>query len=240
VAEVLGVQESCALLDVWEMTPKLAISQLENYLQDGGSPEDLDRDILAQYVQDLPEVLEPGSIVEPEFEPVQDTFNLDSLKSIQSLNGLRWEFHEAGSVRVWVRTVTELFRLREAVEAPEMIHLQDKNGWSSGSDTAGLELDCMEPVLISKDRGSAIFSVAGKTFVAKAAGDKWYLPWNSSDVNSRIADSEILSAICSMEQAWKRGEFKAKQAKELTETRKEVSTAKARSLLERLGMEDLL
>lgn len=153
VASVLGIQEDAALLDVWDLTEKLAISQLRSYLEDGGDPQDLDLDILSQYVDDLPDLSTLGEqktdTAIPAVIRIDLTETKDDLTSV--IESFKWFPYNNTEVLVEVPTLTELVRLQDqllqkGMEITEFPYYADK-------EDHRMIIDLIDPVISNQDGG---------------------------------------------------------------------------------------
>ena len=248
VAKVLGIQEDAALLDVWDLTEKLAISQLRNYLEDGGDPQNLDLDILSQYVDDLPDLNNLGQqkaelSVDSEVTVVPATVLINGWdnkigdETIRQLSQFSWKPWDRNNVEVEVATLSALIRL---------ICLSGIQVRTCSSDYSGVEprmiIDLIKPVISNQHGGIFTIHVPEKegviTLVARRdATGNYYL--NGDDLY-RLSDEDFFKALQGLVKDLQKMEFKEKHSKELQEARKVASEGQAQSLLKRLGLDDLL
>jgi MoxR-like ATPase len=113
VASVLGIEENATLLDVWELTEKLAISQLRNYLEDGGDPDELDLDILSQYVEGIPDISTLGQQQANSVPAVVAVsfYDKGTIDLISKLESFKWLPESNDDIRIEIPSLTELIRL---------------------------------------------------------------------------------------------------------------------------------
>ena len=246
VANVLGIKEDTALLDVWELTEKLAISQMRNYLEDGGDPQNLDLDILSQYIDDLPDLStlaeQKADSVDPEVTVVPATVIIDNWdnkiddETIRQLSQFNWEPRDRNNAEVSVPTLSALTRLTSI----SGLHMR------TYSDDDEVEhrmvIDIIEPVISNQKGGIFTIPVPEKeeviTIVARRdATGNYYL--TGSDLY-RLPEEEFFKALQGLVKDLQKIEFKAKHAEKLAEARKAASEGQAQSLLKRLGLDDLL
>lgn len=182
VASVLGIQEDAALLDVWDLTEKLAISQLRNYLEDGGDPQDLDLDILSQYVDDLPDLSTLGKENTDTAIPAVVRINLHGAEEdlISKIGSFKWFPYNDTEVLVEVPTLTELARLYNKLlqNCMEIIEFP----YSTTYDDHRMIIDLIDPVISNQEGGIfAIPSVDGDVITIIARRDatgNYYLSGN--------------------------------------------------------------
>lgn len=247
VANVLGIKEDAALLDVWDLTEKLAISQLRNYLEDGGDPQELDLDILSQYIDDLPDLStlaeQKAELSDPEVTVVPATVLINGWdnkigdETIRQLSQFSWKPWDRNNVEVEVATLSALTRLTS------ISGIQVR---TCSSDYSGVEprmiIDLIKPVISNQHGGIFTIHVPEKegviTLVARRdATGNYYL--NGDDLY-RLSDEEFFKALQGLVKDLQKMEFKEKHSKELQEARKVASEGQAQSLLKRLGLDDLL
>lgn len=246
VANVLGIKEDTALLDVWELTEKLAISQMKNYLEDGGDPQNLDLDILSQYIDDLPDLStleQKADSVDPEVTVVPATVLINGWdnkigdETIRQLSQFSWKPWDRNNVEVEVATLSALTRLTS------ISGIQVR---TCSSDYSGVEprmiIDLIKPVISNQHGGIFTIHVPEKeeviTLVARRdATGNYYV--NGDDLY-RLSDEEFYKALQGLVKDLQKMEFKEKHSKELQEARKVASEGQAQSLLKRLGLDDLL
>lgn len=246
VAQVLGIEENATLLDIWELTEKLAISQLRNYLEDGGDPQNIDLDILSQYVDDLPDLNNLGQqkvdSIDPEVTVVPATVIIDNWdnkiddETIRQLSQFNWEPRDRNNAEVSVPTLSALTRLTSI----SGLHVR------TYSDDDEVEhrmvIDLIKPVVSNQHGGIFTIPVPEKeeviTIVARRdATGNYYL--SGSDLY-RLPEEEFFKALQGLVKDLQKIEFKAKHAEKLAEARKAASEGQAQSLLKRLGLDDLL
>lgn len=245
VANVLGIKEDTALLDVWELTEKLAISQLRSYLEDGGDPQNLDLDILSQYVDDLPDLStleQKADSVDPEVTVVPATVIIDNWdnkiddETIRQLSQFNWEPRDRNNIEVSVPTLSALTRLTSI----SGLHVR------TYSDDDEVEhrmvIDIIEPVISNQKGGIFTIPVPEKeeviTIVARRdATGNCYL--TGSDLY-RLPEEEFFKALQGLVKDLQKIEFREKHSQKLQEARKAASEGQAQSLLKRLGLDDLL
>lgn len=230
VASVLGIKESCALLDVWELSEKLAISQLRSYLEDGGDPQDLDTDILSQYVDDLPDlstaqctdekVDTPATIVAM-VEP-GETVELSQFKWVPRQNGYGRE------VLISVPTMSEYLRVLHALPGAHCRFMQDETG--------SMEVDWLSPVVENKDGGVFVLGEGNAVIVASRRPDgKLYL--TGDELYHLENTTSVRNALCKLADAYV---FKEKHSENMAAVRKEAAAHQAAGLLAKLGLDDLV
>ena len=245
VAKVLGIQEDAALLDVWELTEKLAISQLRNYLEDGGDPQNLDLDILSQYIDDLPDLStleQKTELSDPEVTVVPATVIIDNWdnkiddETIRQLSQFNWEPRDRNNAEVSVPTLSALTRLTSI----SGLHVR------TYSDDDEVEhrmvIDLIKPVVSNQHGGIFTIPVPEKeeviTIVARRdATGNYYL--TGSDLY-RLPEEEFFKALQGLEKDLQKIDFREKHSQKLQEARKAASEGQAQSLLKRLGLDDLL
>lgn len=182
VASVLGIQEDAALLDVWDLTEKLAISQLRNYLEDGGDPQDLDLDILSQYVDDLPDLSTLGKENADTAIPAVVRINLHGTEEdlISKIGSFKWFPYNDTEILVEVPTLTELVRLYNKLlqKCMEIIEFP----YSTTYDDHRMIIDLIDPVISNQEGGIfAIPSAGGDVITIIARRDatgNYYLSGN--------------------------------------------------------------
>lgn len=195
VANVLGINEDATLLDIWDLTEKLAISQLRSYLEDGGDPQNLDLDILSQYVDDLPDLStlgEQNTDTAPAVVRIDVTETDDLITEIESF---KWFPYNNTEILVEVATLSELVRLQDQLlqkgtEITEFPYYADK-------EDHRMIIDLIDPVISNKDGGIfAIPSADGViTIVARRdATGNYYLSGNEL----RSLRREFFSALPSI------------------------------------------
>ena len=246
VAKVLGIQEDAALLDVWELTEKLAISQLRSYLEEGGDPQNLDLDILSQYVDDLPDLstlaeqkaelsVDSEVTVVPATVIINNWDNKIDDETIHQLSQFNWEpWWNKNSLSVSVPTLSVLTRLTSI----SGVHVNIPDG----SEEQRMIIDLINPVISNQSGGIFTIPVPEKeeviTIVARRdATGNYYL--SGSDLY-RLPEEEFFKALQGLAKDLQRKEFKAKHAEKLIEARKATSEGQAQSLLKKLGLDDLL
>jgi hypothetical protein len=253
VANVLGIQEDAALLDVWDLTEKLAISQLRSYLEDGGDPQDLDLDILSQYVDDLPDLSTLAEqkaelSVDPEVTVVPATvrvsfYDKGNVDLISKLGSFKWFPESNDDILVEVPSLAELIRLVTIL--PENMGIKDFPYYNTeGSEDHRMVIDLIKPVVFNKDGGIFAIPISSEgeeekivTVVARRdAANNYFL--GGRDL--RNLGENFFKALPGLAKDLQRNEFKAKHAEKLSEARKEASEGQAQSLLKRLGLDDLL
>lgn len=263
VAQVLGISEDAALLDVYEATEKLAISQLKDYLADGGDPYEISWLILSQYCDkediDLsklqPEEVEglPVEITEPadggdegEPDPVTPTwwaFDITQFKNPEKVfEGFEFEptHRQLGEIEVQIPKLTDLMKILrglEGVEAPEFYTCHWKDGGKPG-----LIIDWLQPAVVSA--AGAIYKFDTDLYIIAARqrqGGKIvdYIPLDN--LTGERHNSRLMKAVRNvLLPRFKEEAFRAEHARKVTEARKEASVGEASHLLKRLGLDDLL
>ena len=248
VASVLGIKEDAALLDVWDFTEKLAISQLRSYLEDGGDPQDLDLDILSQYVDDLPDLstlaeqkaelsVDPEITVVPATVMITDWANKIDDELFHQLAQFSWKPRDRNSIEVSVPTLSILTHLISISELQVRICSSTESGVEQR-----MIIDLINPVISNRYGGIFTIPVPGKeeviTIVARrdTAGN-YYL--NGDDLY-RLPEEEFFNALQGLAKDLQRMEFREKHSQQLQEARNEASEGQAQSLLKRLGLDDLL
>ena len=183
VASVLGIQEDAALLDVWDLTEKLAISQLRNYLEDGGDPQDLDLDILSQYVDDLPDLSTLGkeNADTATAIPAVVRINLHGTEEdlISKIGSFKWFPYNDTEVLVEVPTLTELVRLYKLLQkCMEIIEFP----YNTTYDDHRMIIDLIDPVISNQEGGIFTIPLVGGdviTIIARRdATGNYYLSGN--------------------------------------------------------------
>lgn len=228
VAAVLGIVEDAALLDIWQSCDNLAISQLQQYLQDGGDPEDIDTDLLSQYIDDLPDLdLTPGD-TEADIPPVSVIATVDADKT-EALAGFKWVPRRDGysnSVLIEIPTLTEYLRVRNAL-AGTVYRVVDE-------ETRFIQLDWLKPAVENKDGGIFVVDDDIVIVASRKADGKLYI---SGEEMYHLADRWLDKLV---ERYYREVIFKAKQAESLREVRKEAAVSQAAHILERLGLNELI
>jgi hypothetical protein len=194
VANVLGIQEDAALLDVWDLTEKLAISQLRSYLEDGGDPQDLDLDILSQYVDDLPDLSTLGE-QNTDTEPAVIRIDVTETDLITEIKSFKWFPYNNTEILIEVATLSELVRLQEKLlqKGTEI----NEFPYSTTKDDHRMIIDLIDPVISNQDGGIfAIPSTDGViTIIARRdATGTYYLSGNEL----RSLRREFFSALPSI------------------------------------------
>lgn len=228
VAAVLGIVEDAALLDIWQSCDNLAISQLQQYLQDGGDPEDIDTDLLSQYIDDLPDLdLTPGD-TETDIPPVSVIATVDADKT-EALTGFKWVPRRDGysnSVLIEIPTLTEYLRVRNAL-AGTVYRVVDE-------ETRFIQLDWLKPAVENKDGGIFVVDDDIVIVASRKADGKLYI---SGEEMYHLADRWLDKLV---EKYYREVIFKAKQAENLREVRKAAAVSQAAHILERLGLNELI
>jgi hypothetical protein len=226
VAEVLGIKESCALLDVWELSEKLAISQLRSYLEDGGDPQDLDTDILSQYVDDL----HLGTLGDAKVDipPASVVATVDAASSA-SLAGFKWMPRRNGycnTVLIEVPTLTEYLRVLRTLPDAACRFMQE--------ETHFLQVDWLKPVVENKDGGIFVLEDDVTVIAVRKEDGRLYL---SGDDMYHLDTGNSLRRLA---EKYQEVIFKEKHSENLTAVRKEAAVHQAAGLLAKLGLDDLV
>lgn len=241
VAEVLGIEEKSALLDVWELTEKLAISQLRNYLEDGGDPQNLDIDILGQYVDDLPEINKeetaPSQTMQlPPPLPAVIDVRLDRLNNSQicELGSFGWQKVVADVIHVEAHTLSELWRAQLTFDKGihELIPYANRD---DSDDEHGLLIDNLDPVVENDTAGVFVVTHDGRqcSIVAQRRSDgKFYL--NGNDLH------QLTSSTLAPPDNYEKVLFAAKHAANMQQRRTEAAVSQATNLISKLGLDDLI
>lgn len=228
VAEVLGIAEDAAILDIWQSCDNLAISQLQQYLQDGGDPEDIDTDLLSQYIDDLPDLdLTPGD-TEADIPPVSVIATVDADKT-EALTGFKWVPRRDGysnSVLIEIPTLTEYLRVRNAL-AGTVYRVVDE-------ETRFIQLDWLKPAVENKDGGIFVVDDDIVIVASRKADGKLYI---SGEEMYHLADRWLDKLV---EKYYREVIFKAKQAENLREARKAAAVSQTAHILDRLGLNELI
>lgn len=228
VASVLGINEDAALIDIWQSCDNLAISQLQQYLQDGGDPEDIDTDLLSQYIDDLPDLdLTPGD-TEADIPPVSVIATVDADKT-EALTGFKWVPRRDGysnSVLIEIPTLTEYLRVRNAL-AGTVYRVVDE-------ETRFIQLDWLKPAVENKDGGIFVVDDDIVIVASRKADGKLYI---SGEEMYHLADRWLDKLV---ERYYREVIFKAKQAESLREVRKAAAVSQAAHILDRLGLNELI
>lgn len=249
VASVLGIQVDTALIDIWEITEKLAISQLRNYLEDGGDPQNIDLDILSQYVDDLPDLSTLAEqAVYPEISTVPTVMYVGLAQTnitsdlIQKIGAFRWLPEGNQEVLVEVSTLTELIRLHMTLSESKVgLSVPVRN--IEGPEHRMI-IDHLDPVVSNHHGGIFVIPTPSEedkekivTIVARRdAANGYYI----SGDDFRNLDDDFFKALAVLAKDLQRDEFKVKHAEKLNEARKAASEGQAQSLLKKLGLDDLL
>ena len=250
VAKVLGIEENATLLDIWEITEKLAISQLRNYLEDGGDPQNLDLDILSQYVEDLPDLStlaeQTECSVDPEIDTVSTVVYVSLTQAgatpdlISKVGSFRWLPEGDTGVLVEVPTLSELIRLQMTLAESDMELVVPYRNVEGPEHR--MVIDRLDPVVSNRHGGIFVVPTLSeeekiRTVVARRDADsKYYITGD----DLRNLDDDFFKALPKLEKELQRNEFKATHAKKLNEARKAASEGQAQSLLKKLGLDDLL
>ena len=229
VAEVLGINEGAALLDIWQSCESLAISQMQQYLQDGGDPEDIDIDLLSQYIDDLPDVIEPVVQEVSNIEPARIIMRLKDLVG-DRWTTLPWTPSGQENVEIKISTFSDLVKLQSCCNDSCDVKIRHYDGVDGF-----VEVDTLYPTIVG-DHG-AIFKVGDRSFVTEHIRGKYYLRIDDelyyTDIRRGWMWPEILAAS---KTRW----FRAEHARNMLEARKKASVDQAAHLLEGLGLDDLL
>lgn len=229
VAEVLGIAEDAAILDIWQSCDNLAISQMKQYLQDGGDPEDIDTDLLGQYTDDLPDLdLAPGDTEAVSIPPVSIIATVDA-DSTEALAGFKWVPRRDGysnSVLIEIPTLTEYLRVRNAL-AGTVYRVMDE-------ETRFIQLDWLKPAVENKDGGIFVVDDDIVIVASRKADGKLYI---SGEEMYHLADRWLDKLV---EKYYREVIFKAKQAENLREVRKAAAVSQAAHILDRLGLNELI
>ena len=248
VAKVLGIEENATLLDIWDLTAKLAISQMRSYLEDGGDPQNIDLDILSQYVDDLPDLStlaeqKAECSVDPEIDTVPTVVYVGLTQTnvtpdfISKIGAFRWLPEGDTGVLVEVSTLTELIRLQMTLTQSD-VELSVPYRNIEGPEHRMI-IDHLDPVVSNRHGGIFVIPTPEKvvTVVARRdADDKYFI----SGDDLRNFNDDFFKALPVLAKDLQRNEFKAKHAEKLSEARKAASEGQAQSLLKKLGMDDLL
>lgn len=265
VAQILGINEDAALLDIYEATEKLAISQLKDYMADGGDPYDISWLILSQYCdkedidldkirssEDLPreitetiraeEIPEPSPVVGMWWE-----FDITDFSSPSVLDGFEFEPNHRylSEVEVKTSTLTELMWLLAHLKVcddhtPSVRACSWRDDRSGG--TIGLIIDYLNPVVVS--RAGAIYQICPNLTVIAARQKQNgkivdFIPLEN--LTGERWDTRLIQGVIEhVIPKYRESEFRAKQAQKLKEARQEASVGQASHLLKRLGLDDLL
>lgn len=243
VAAVLGINEDAALIDIWQSCDNLALSQLQQYLQDGGDPEDIDTDLLSQYIDDIPEIV----VVEEEKDDrvpgaVEVTFSLDDDVNVSMLNEFTWRQYGVTSLVISIQSFTELVRLLD-VGMPG--RWMDDNRF--GDKRMYLNTDILKPV-VRNDAG-AIFRInydegyGVRTVALVARRDRHTGQYYMAGEDLYHIGDDLFRALANspeLRKAARAQAFKAKQAEELQKARKEASVCQAAHILAGLGLNELI
>jgi hypothetical protein len=266
VAQILGINGDAVLLDIYEATEKLAISQLKDYLADGGDPYEISWLILSQYCDkedidldrlrssDLPPEITEAVTEAEEPEPVPVIgmwwcFNIEDFTSPQALSG--FEFEPTGrylnEIEVKTSTLTDLIHLLANIKVSDNGTTPDIRACSwrdvdRSGGTVGLIVNYLKPTITS--RAGAIYQISPElTVIAARQKQKGeiidYIPLHN--LTGERWDSRLVKAIRDhVIPKYREVEFRAKQAQKLKEARTEASIGQASRLLQRLGLDDLL
>ena len=249
VASVLGIEEDCALIDIWELTEKLAISQMRGYLEDGGDPQNIDLDIISQYIDDLPDL---STLAECSVDPAIDTVPTvmyigltqegTTPDLISKIGSFRWLPECDTGILVEVPTLTELVKLEMTLTQSDVkLAVPYRN---IESPEHRMVIDYPDPVVSNRHGGIFVIPTTSEedegkivTIVARrdAAGN-YYI----TGEELRNFNDDFFKALPVLAKNMRRNEFKAKHAEKLNEARKAASEGQAQSLLKKLGMDDLL
>lgn len=253
VAKVLGIKEDAALLDVWDLTEKLAISQMRNYLEDGGDPQNLDLDILSQYVDNLPDLSTLGQqkarlstgpeVIVPAIAEINSWENKIDDETIGELSQFSWKPWYENNIKVSIPTLSILIRL---TNISGVLHVHIPSTENNSEVEHRMIIDLIKPVVSNQHGGIFVIPIpseededGGKiTIVARrdAAGN-YYL--NGDDLY-HFREEDLFKALQGLAKDLKRIEFREKHSQQLAEARKAASEGQAQSLLKRLGLDDLL
>ena len=249
VAGVLGIEENATLLDVWELTEKLAISQLRNYLEDGGDPQNLDLDILSQYVDDLPDLSTLAEqkaeySVDPEIDTAPTVVYIGLTQEgatpdlISKIGAFKWLPEDTTGMLVEVPTLTELVKLEMTLTQSDVkLAVPYRNCEGHGHR---MIIDHLDPVISNRHGGIFAIQAPGEeivTVVARRDADgNYYI----TGEEFRQLNDDFFKALPVLAKDLRRNEFKVKHAEKLSEARKAASEGQAQSLLTKLGLDDLL
>ena len=228
VANVLGIKESCALLDVWDLTEKLAISQLRSYLEDGGDPQNLDLDILGQYVDDLPDLGSMGSAKKVDIPPASVVATVD-VGNVSSLAGFKWQPRRNGycnTVLIEVPTLTEYLRVLHTLPDASCRVLQE--------ETHFLQMDWLTPVVENKDGGVFVLDDDVTIIAVRKEDGRLYL---SGDELYHLDTGNSLQQLA---EKYQEVIFKEKHSENMAAVRREAAAHQAAGLLAKLGLDDLV
>lgn len=251
VAKVLGIKEDAALLDVWDLTEKLAISQMRNYLEDGGDPQNLDLDILSQYVDDLPDLNNLGQqkvdSIDPEVTVVPAVVRVsmyeDSVTTdlISKLGPFKWHPDDNEHILVEVPSLTELMRLTMVLPSDMGIKGFPYDN-TDGPGAHRMVIDFIKPVITNKDGG--IFAIP----MPSEGGEEKIITvvaWRDAANNYFLGGRDLqklgenfFKALQGLAREFQKTEFRKKHSQKLQEAREAASEGQAQSLLKRLGLDD--
>lgn len=249
VASVLGIREDATLLDIWDLTEKLAISQMRNYLEDGGDPQNLDLDILSQYVDDLPDLITLAEqkaeySVDPEIDTAPTVVYIGLTQEgatpdlISKIGSFKWLPEDTTGMLVEVPTLTELVKLEMTLTQSDVkLAVPYRNIEGHGHR---MIIDHLDPVISNRHGGIFALQTPSEeivTVVARRDADgNYYI----TGEEFRNFNDDFFKALPVLAKDLRRNEFKVKHAEKLSEARKAASEGQAQSLLTKLGMDDLL
>ena len=228
VAEVLGIQENSALLDVRELSEKLAISQMRNYLEDGGDPQDLDIDILSQYVEDLPDLGTLGDAKKVDIPPASVVATVDA-DDVSSLAGFKWMPRRNGycnTVLIEVPTLTEYLRVLHTLPDAACRFMQE--------ETHFLQVDWLKPVVENKDGGIFVLENDVTIIAVRKEDGKLYL---SGDEMYHLDVGDSLNKLA---EKYQEVIFEEKHSENMAMVRREAAVHQAAGILAKLGLDELI
>lgn len=168
---------------------------MRNYLEDGGDPQNLDLDILSQYVDDLPDLsalADQNTDTAPAVVRIDITETNDSISVIESF---KWFPYDNTEILIEVATLSELVRLQDKLlqKGTEITEFP----YSTTKDDHRMIIDLIDPVISNQDGGIfAIPSTDGViTIIARRdATGTYYLSGNEL----RSLRREFFSALPSI------------------------------------------
>lgn len=247
VAQILDIDESSTLIDIYMACEKLAISQMRDYLSDGGDPEDINWLILSQYcekedidqnvLRDIANHEESDDQNQPAkvIPPMRFGICLERVRDMSRLPDFNFEYESTTRLTIEIGSVSELYRFADIlVDDPDDYWIIYNNGSANG---AGVVIDTLTPAVESPRGG--IFTVGGVNFVAaRLQSGEFYIP--AQNMERERSDEGLLKALLSNRKEWREKTFRANQARKMTEARQEASVGEAAHLLKRLGLDDLV
>ena len=142
VADILGISFQHPLMRVWEGVPNLALSQLQSYINDVGTDDVIDTEVLGQYIE-LPENFQEAKnestttvVVETrcqyvDIDVLATTAGVESIVYVNSYESMRVAF-QLTSVVDWLSFAT---KIKSFISSEAFSRSLEMDLWLNGSTT---------------------------------------------------------------------------------------------------------